>query len=313
MKNIIKITAVLYFVFFNMALSQDIKLSLDLGGSQFEFLEPIRIKVYVKNESNQIQKISTWDYQPDFRFVLVNSNGAIYPSNITIDLAYTKKTIFYIDAGKSVFFPNHAGYYDLSNYYLRDCVFYIPEDKYTVYAEIEQENGLLKSNPVSFEVIAPKNKQAYDLYMVARKMVFDKSRETEVKKIFEEIINTAPNSIYSSLALNDLHFLYDCRTKRVDKKKEVIDKMLYQMIHNLPNNRYAYSYALMHYRAIFKGYKGNDLISKKEGYDRLRSIIKQVKNPELRRNILIDLGEYKQDGLRIEVERIPWNPPPEPE
>lgn len=315
MKNTFTILYLIFFVFIlsvKSSFSKDITIRLDLGGSQFEFLEPIGIKVYIQNESNKIIKISSWEYQPNFRFVLVNSNGAIYPSNITIHLAYTKKTIFYIDPGKKIFFPNYAGYYDLSNYYLidKDAGFYIPEDKYTVYAEIEQENGLLKSDPVSFEVIAPKNKQAYDLYIEAKKIFFDKGKRAEAIKIFEEIINTSPNSIYSSLALDALNFLYDRRPKRVDKKKEVIDKMLYQMIHNLPNNRYAYSKALSSYRAIFKGYKGNDLISKKEGYDRLRSILKQVKNPEVRRNILIDLEDYKQDGLRIEVERIPRIPPP---
>ncbi len=292
------------FLIYNISFANsDIKITLDLGGTEFEYLEPIYVKVFIENRSNDELIIESWTGTPDFEFILKNNKGEIFQKTIVDNIARIWKTTYYIEAGVEAFFPEGFSYYSMSDYYyIKNSLHYLPEDIYTLDCGVLINNEIIKAKTVEFKVVHPKNLTAFNIFEKSINSLSPENYDLFVKKM-ESIFEIKPNSVYHSLALDYMYMISIWGQKKYENREVIINKMINQ-INKLPENRYTYYKFIKNY-LLHKSKRTDE--EKKLLMNKLAS---EVENNKLQRYINNYLNNKKQEGFRIEKIKVEQIPPP---
>ncbi len=156
----------IHFLFFNFISAQDISIEIDLGESEFEYLEHIYAKINItNNDGGPIRIRKSWlTFGPSIRFILKNENEELFDyTGANIDVIAPEYEVYYLlDPGESREFPLRGGYYFLKDYYKDRKRFYIflPVGRYKVKAQMKLADKLYESDYKKFRVLEAKDNKA---------------------------------------------------------------------------------------------------------------------------------------------------------
>lgn len=278
--------------------AQNITVSLDLGGSDFFYLEKIYAQIEVTNESTNILKLRKTDNinGPKVQFILLNSKNEIFPFNpIITHTIIHQETIFYIlEQGQKITFPIKGRYYDLSNYYKKVRTFdrHLPVGDYRIKAQIKLNKKVYESDYKKFSVSAIENRSAFDLFKQAKEIYFQKTQTNRTISLFNELYSKYPNSFYNVLAIGELDYLIRARKKYYNNininNDDLINRILVYLLGIFPNRRHIFietKWLLV----------GNE---KKEFW--VNKISNDLKNMEFRNKIINMVQETHHPYLKID-------------
>ncbi len=307
----IKLLTIL-FLFGNLIFAQDISIKLDLGGSEFEYLEHIYARINITNNDSVPIKIrkSYATYGPDIGFILKNGNEELFEyTGGCIEWKTPEYEIFYIlDPKENREFPLRGGYYFLTDYYRRDqkeSFPYLPVDDYTLKAKIKIGQKVYYSEEVVFRVTLPKDLQAMELFRELNKNFLDDNKFYETLNLYNELYENHPNSIYNILAIPKVDFMLGHKRsvafeERSKKREELKERTISYLKHDFQNNRQT----LVETKWLIIG------IPQERTREFIEKACSEIKNYEFIESFKGLLNKEMPPDLKIEKVKNPPPPPP---
>jgi TonB family protein len=287
-------------------------IELDLGGSEFEYLEHIFVRINITNNDSVPKKIhkSYATYGPEIGFILKNGNEELF--DYTADCSEWKtpeyETFYILDPKENRGFPLRGGYYFLTDYYRRDqkeSFPYLPADDYTLKARIKLGQKVYYSEEVVFHVTQPRDLQAMELLRELNKNFLDDNNFYETLNLYNELYENHRNSIYNILAIPKIDFMLGHNRsvafeERNKKRAELKKRTISYLKNNFQNNRQA----LAETKWLMIG------IPQERKQEFIEKACSEIKNDEFIESFkgLIN----KEMPLDLKIEKVKNPPPPPP-